>query len=73
MVSQVNKGRAPDGTVVVHKKYMEDMLSSYMLLPEGFRSRDLFQPQYPVTAMSFGYGYGWFTGTYRGEMINRVN
>ncbi|XP_070197671.1 uncharacterized protein [Littorina saxatilis] len=65
-----NKGKTLEGDTVLNDTRMREMLTPSMGLSMSMSSRvNVWKPIFPVTFNTYGYGYGWMVGTYRGYPV----
>ena len=66
----LNLGRTESGKQLIDKKLMEDIHS--LTTPIDSQG-SMTKPDYPVSDIILGYGYGWFLSEYRGKQIGNIN
>ncbi|PVD35054.1 hypothetical protein C0Q70_06335 [Pomacea canaliculata] len=61
-------GVTSDGDFLLNKTTLQDMYTPRIILsPQILAARAMMKPpQFPVSYQDFGYGYAWFTSSYRG-------
>ena len=69
LLFQLNKGKIGD-TQVIEKRWFEECHKPQFALPNGKPEWNgyVHKPQFPATETRDAYGFGWWTGTYRGNM-----
>lgn len=66
----VNDGRTPGGATIVNETRMREMLTLHLGIASEVAPRNFVRkPDFPVTFTTFGYGYAWLIGIYRGYQV----
>ena len=67
----LNLGKTESGIQLLNQSLIQDMHRVTSAVPDGFNTR--LRPKFPVSHVSLGYGYGWRSDEYRGNLLSQPN